>query len=123
MIAVGVIQQRRESTCHQQPGTSGATSKAKHMFSRETKFAILAIFGVLAVFMFHAASGPFSVVHGPATAFRALRNAVLIMFAMMVFALGSVRRFATVLFLAPLRTSWDEPGHPGAADHFSVLLR
>jgi hypothetical protein len=121
MIAVGVIQQRRESTCHQQPGTSGATSKVKHMFSRGTKFAILAIFGILAVFMFHAASGPFSVVHGPATAFRALRNAVLIMFAMMVFALGSVRRFAT--FLAPRRTSWDEPCHAGAADHFSVLLR
>jgi hypothetical protein len=93
------------------------------MFSRETKFAILAIFGVLAVFMFHAASGPFSIVHGPATAFRALRNAVLIMFAMMVFALGSVRRFTTVLFLAPRRTPWNEPEHPGAADPFSVLLR
>jgi len=93
------------------------------MYSRETKFAILAIFGILAVFMFHAASGPFSVVHGPATALRALRNAGLLMFVMMAFALASIWRFTTVLYFAPRGTPWDEPDHPGAADHFSVLLR
>jgi hypothetical protein len=117
------MQQSLQSICHQRPGTSGATSKVKHMFSRETKFAILAIFGILAVFMFHAASGPFSVVHGPATAFRALRNAGLLMFAIMAFALGNIRKFATVLHLPPRCTPWAEPEHPGAADHFSVLLR
>jgi hypothetical protein len=93
------------------------------MFSRETKFAILAILGILVIFMFHAASGPFSVVHGPATALRALRNAGLIMFAIMAFALGSIRRFTTVSYFAPRHTSWDEPEHPGAAAHFTVLLR
>jgi hypothetical protein len=93
------------------------------MFSRGTKFAILAIFGILAVFMFHAASGPFSVVYGPATALRALRNAGLLMFVMMAFALASTWRFTTVLYFAPLRTPWDEPEDPGAADPFSVLLR
>jgi hypothetical protein len=93
------------------------------MYSRGTKFAVLAIFGILAVFMFHAASGPFSVVHGPATALRALRSAGLLMFVMMAFALASIWRFTTVLYFAPRGTPWDEPDHLVSADHFSVLLR
>ena len=34
--------------------------------------ALLALLGILLVFFFPAASGPFSVTNGPATAFRAL---------------------------------------------------
>jgi len=42
------------------------------MLSRVGALTLLAMFGVLLVFFCPAASGPFSVTHGPATAFRAL---------------------------------------------------
>jgi hypothetical protein len=93
------------------------------MFSRETKFAILAIFGILAVFMFHAASGPFSVVHGPATAFRALRSAVAIMLLMVAAALSNLRIFTTTSYLRPRCASWGQPKDPASVDHYAILLR
>ncbi len=42
------------------------------MLSRVGALALLAMFGILLVFFCPAASGPFSVTNGPATAFRAL---------------------------------------------------
>jgi hypothetical protein len=45
------------------------------MVSRTGALALMAVLGILLVFFFPAASGPFSVTHGPATAFRALKAA------------------------------------------------
>lgn len=42
------------------------------MLSRVGALALLAMFGILLIFFCPAASGPFSVTNGPATAFRAL---------------------------------------------------
>jgi hypothetical protein len=45
------------------------------MFSRVSALTLLAMLGILLVFFCPASSGPFSVTHGPATAFRALAAA------------------------------------------------
>jgi hypothetical protein len=45
------------------------------MLSRVGAMSLLAMLGILLVFFFPAACGPFSVTNGPATAFRALAAA------------------------------------------------
>ncbi len=45
------------------------------LVSRTGALALMAMLGILLVFFFPAASGPFSVTNGPATAFRALTAA------------------------------------------------
>jgi hypothetical protein len=52
------------------------------VLSRVGALTLLAVLGILLVFFCPAASGPFSVTHGPATAFRALEAARGLFFAM-----------------------------------------
>jgi hypothetical protein len=59
---------------------------------RTSPIALLAILGVCLVFLFPAACGPFSVTHGPATAFRALAAACALFAAMASVALLAVLR-------------------------------
>jgi hypothetical protein len=49
--------------------------KTMKVVSRTGALALMAVLGILLVFFFPAASGPFSVTNGPATAFRALAAA------------------------------------------------
>ena len=56
------------------------------LVSRTGALALMAVLGILLVFFFPAASGPFSVTNGPATAFRAL-DAARGLFAAMTAAL------------------------------------
>jgi hypothetical protein len=46
------------------------------------EFAVLAIVGTLAIFFFPAVTGPYPIVHGPATALRAMRAWLLLMLAL-----------------------------------------
>jgi hypothetical protein len=64
--------------------------------SRTIALAILAIVGILLVFVCPASGGPFTVTNGPATVFRAL-----------VAAHAVFAAISTVLMLAILRQSFD----------------
>jgi hypothetical protein len=55
--------------------------------------AVLAVLCVLMVFLFPAVQGPYSAVHGPATALQAARAAVRLRVAIAQAALGSVRNY------------------------------
>jgi hypothetical protein len=55
--------------------------------------AVLAVLCVLMVFLFPAVQGPYSVVHGPATALQAARAAVRLRVAIAQAALGSVSNY------------------------------
>lgn len=52
------------------------------VLSRPALFAVLAMLGVVLVFLFPATCGPFSVTNGPATVFRALTAARAVFAAM-----------------------------------------
>ena len=53
------------------------------------EIAVLAILSVLAIFLFPGLQGPYSVVHGPATALQAARAAVRLRIAMAPSALNA----------------------------------
>jgi len=67
---------------------------------------VLAVLSVLAICLFPAAQGPYSVVHGPATAFQAARAAVRVRIAIAQSALNSPDNrpisYLVVLFWMPL---------------------
>jgi hypothetical protein len=63
------------------------------------RLALLAVFSILTIFFFPAAQGPYSVVHGPATALLALRRASRLRVAVVQAALRSAgnRMISSVL--------------------------
>jgi hypothetical protein len=94
------------------------------MLSRDSKFAVLAIFGVLAVFMFHAASGPFSAVNGPAADSRTLEDAFVLMVVIATAVLSRISILATTSHLQPRSSASDEPAadSAGSQARCSILL-
>jgi hypothetical protein len=55
------------------------------------EMAVVAVVCVLTIFLFPAMGGPYSVVHGPATAFQAARSALRVQIAIVQAALSSRR--------------------------------
>jgi hypothetical protein len=64
------------------------------------ELALVAIVCTLAVFLFPAVSGPYPIVHGPATALRALRAWLLLLIALTLALIGLGRLLATRFGLA-----------------------
>jgi hypothetical protein len=62
------------------------------LLARTSAFALIALLGVFLVFFFPSAHGPFSVTHGPATAFRALAAASALFATMRAALLLGLRR-------------------------------
>ena len=58
-----------------------------------SNLAVLAVLCVLTVFLFPALQGPYSVVHGPATALQAARTAVRLRVIVAQGAFGPVRNY------------------------------
>jgi len=54
------------------------------------ELTVLAVLGVLTIFLFPGVQGPYSVTHGPATAFQAARAAVRVRTAIVQDALNSL---------------------------------
>ena len=85
--------------------------------------AMLAIIGTLAILLFPAASGPYSVTHGPVTAFRAVRIVLMLMLSVVLSATAPLRitrhRFRLSFLLA---RSADAPAHE-PVNHSSPLLQ
>jgi hypothetical protein len=57
------------------------------------ELAVMAVLCVLMIFLFPAIQGPYSVVHGPATAFQAARTAARLRAAILRSALSSLGKF------------------------------
>ena len=58
-----------------------------------SELSVVAILCTLAIFFFLAPAGPYSVVHGPVTVFRALRSSVSLFWSMVVAAFSRVALF------------------------------
>src|SRR5580698_5366369 len=71
--------------------------------------AVLAVLSVLAIFLFPGVQGPYSVVHGPASALQAARAAVRLRIAIVQSALGSL---ANAVFSAVVIISWMSVSNP-----------
>lgn len=64
------------------------------------ELALVAILCTLAIFLFPAVAGPYPIVHGPATALRAMRAWLLLLVALTLALVGVARLVATRLGLA-----------------------
>jgi hypothetical protein len=88
--------------------------------------AVLAVVFVLLIFLFPGGRGPYPITHGPATALRALRAAVLMLLAMAVAAamLASLlRRFFATAEGLPQRSLAHIVCDPAAAGSESTAAR
>jgi len=63
----------------------------------EYKIAILAALCTLAIFLFPGVSGPYSIVHGPVTALRAMRAWLILLIGLIPTLLGLARLLRTRL--------------------------
>lgn len=59
------------------------------------ELAVLAIVGTVAIFLFPAVAGPYSIVHGPVTALRAMRAWLLLLIALTLTLASSLQQLAT----------------------------
>jgi hypothetical protein len=85
--------------------------------------AVLAVLSVLAIFLFPGVQGPYSVVHGPASALQAARAAVRLRIAIAQSALSSL---ANAVFSAVVIVSWMSFSNPkfqsiGSPEYSSIL--
>ena len=85
--------------------------------------AVLAVLAVLAIFLFPSVQGPYSVVHGPASALQAARAAVRLRIAIAQSALSSL---ANAVFSAVVIVSWMSLSNPkfqsiGSPEYSSIL--
>ena len=89
----------------------------------ECNLAVLAVLCVLMVFLFPAVQGPYSVVHGPATAFQAARAAVRLRVAIAQSALGSVSNYpvSPLVFMPSTSTSQAEVRPVGLSGYNAIL--
>jgi len=104
----------------QWPYNDGDTS----MISRRVgwKLAILGVLGVLTVFLFPAMLGPYSAVHGPATALQAARAAARLRVA--IVALASVGRFPVSALVVLSWTSLSKVDFRSVGSYeYSTILR
>gem|GEM_PF-1777607 len=74
----------------------------------------IAVISVLAIFLFPATQGPYSVVHGPVTALLSVRAAVGLRTAIVRAGLGVVRSCLSFACLAPFSFSLRWTALPGA---------
>jgi hypothetical protein len=72
----------------------------------EYKIAILAALCTLAIFLFPGVSGPYSIVHGPVTALRAMRARLILLIGLMPTLLGLARLLRTRQGVAGTFTSF-----------------
>lgn len=63
------------------------------------ELAVLAVLGVLTIFLIHATQGPYSVLHGPATALQAARAAARLRTTIVQGALNSLRNYLISLLV------------------------
>ena len=61
------------------------------------ELAVLAVLSVLTIFLFPGVQGPYSVMHGPATAFQAARAAARVRVAIVQGALSSLGNWLTII--------------------------
>jgi hypothetical protein len=85
--------------------------------------AVLAVLAVLAIFLFPGVQGPYSVVHGPASALQAARAAVRLRVAIAQSALTSL---ANAVFSPVVIVSWMSLSNPkfqsiGSPEYSSIL--
>jgi hypothetical protein len=85
--------------------------------------AVLATLCVLMVFLFPAVQGPYSVVHGPATALQAARAAVRLRVAIAQAALGSVSNYpiSLLVFMTWMSPSQAELRSVGFSGYDAIL--
>ena len=85
--------------------------------------AVLATLCVLMVFLFPAVQGPYSVVHGPATALQAARAAVRLRVAIAQAALGSVSNYpmSLLVFMTWMSPSQAELRSVGFSGYDTIL--
>lgn len=88
------------------------------------ELAVVALFCVLTIFLFPSMQGPYSVVHGPATALLAAQAAARVR---TLFVQGAFRCLANCLTLSVVVLSWkvlaEEPFDSVALPERSAILR
>src|SRR5580693_7060810 len=91
--------------------------------SARCNLAVLAVLCVLMVFLFPAVQGPYSVVHGPATALQAARAAVRLRVAIAQAALGSVSNYpiSPLVFMTWMSPSQAELRSVGFSGYDTIL--
>jgi hypothetical protein len=65
------------------------------------QFALLVILCTIALFFFPAVQGPYSAVHGPATALLSLKAQILLCLALLLAAMHLLARYVAVCHVAP----------------------
>jgi hypothetical protein len=88
------------------------------------EIAVLAVLSVLAIFLFPGVQGPYSVVHGPASALQAARAAVRLRIAIVQSALTSLPNAATSSLVVLFWMSFSHPKfQPIGLPEYSSILR
>ena len=88
------------------------------------EIALLTVLSVLAVFLFPGTQGPYSVVHGPASALQAARAAVRLRIAIVQSALTSLPNAATSPLVVLFLKSFSNPKfQPTSLPEYSSILR
>jgi len=72
------------------------------------QLAVLVVFCVLGIFFFPALQGPYSAVHGPATALLSVRSRIRLCWAMAQAAVSAAFCKASLLRLSACRRQWFE---------------
>lgn len=87
----------QSNCCIQLPRYTWATEFRSDLMIRRlgNELGVLAIVGTVAIFLFPAVAGPYSIVHGPATALRAMRAWLLLLIALTLTLASSLQQLAT----------------------------
>ncbi len=89
----------------------------------ECELAVLAVFCVLAIFLFPAMQGPYSAVNGPATALQSARSALRLRTAIVQSACQSLGNLPISLVILSLISLFGEVRYPYSPEESTVVLR
>jgi len=89
----------------------------------ERELAVLAVFCVLAIFLFPAMQGPYSAVNGPVTALQSARGAFRLRAAIVQSACQSLGTLPISLAILSLISLFGEDRHPFIAEESTPVLR